>query len=380
MNDTTAINSAINATPPEKLLGSKDLISALCSKKISIMNFIMTIFIVLCHWTYFYEYYSTVNTSSYLYKLLYNFMDIFGYIALSYFFLMTGFLLFLGINSVGTLNTKVKGRLRSLLVPFIVWNVLLLIYEVAFSLLKRKSLPNLSFLDIVLGFSFKPFAGPLWYVFAILLFLPLAYLINLIRNKKTTTLIVFILLCGISLTVALLLHDKNISSTLGIFFYKMLYYLPCYLLGVFFAMFYPTAFLNINLSKKVKCIITIIFFITLAYLIFFGQDIYVLHYFSRIIIAITFWFILPKFLYEKVRISFALKINFFIYAMHMTLVFFLNTLFTKLFNAPLTFVVAMIIHILLNIILYVICLCFAYICKKIFPKKIFAMLSGGRAN
>lgn len=90
-----------------------------------------------------------------------KFFETFGPIALNYFFAVSAYKFFVSEKSC---MDKLKKRLITLIVPYIVWNT---IYISLYIL--QNGLPNLR--SIILGYTLTPFDGPLWYIFVLYIYL-----------------------------------------------------------------------------------------------------------------------------------------------------------------------------------------------------------------
>lgn len=87
-----------------------------------------------------------------------QFFETFGSIALNYFFAVSAYKFFI---SSKTYKEKLKKRLITLLVPYVIWNSL---YIILYAL--QKGIPD--FQTFILGYTLTPFDGPLWYIFFML--------------------------------------------------------------------------------------------------------------------------------------------------------------------------------------------------------------------
>ncbi len=160
------------------------------SKKISVLNFVMTLLIVVYHNNWLTQR-SDLATDDYLA----NFINIFARIALTFFFALSGFLLYFGMDRKEVLKRKIKTRLFSLGIPFLIWNVVVF----AFNCLQARQLLISSVPELLLGFTFDPFCGQLWYVFALLILLPFAYILekpSKIARDSHGRLSTFVVCCG----------------------------------------------------------------------------------------------------------------------------------------------------------------------------------------
>lgn len=133
------------------------------SRKITLLSFWMTVSIVVYHCVFWQE--NGILTHHTLFVFADRIRGIFGTLALCFFFMKTGFLLFNGVRDK-TYKELVLGRTQSLLIPFFVWNGIYLIR----SMLRKGYFPIENFAELLVSFTLDPLDGPLWYVFCIWLF------------------------------------------------------------------------------------------------------------------------------------------------------------------------------------------------------------------
>lgn len=101
------------------------------NNRIVFLNLLMTLAIILYHSKNHYQLWVVENqVSSKTVSLFYGFDDMLGGIALSYFFMVSGFLLYKGINSLEDCLSKIKRRVFSLVVPFVLWNTIWFVYPI----------------------------------------------------------------------------------------------------------------------------------------------------------------------------------------------------------------------------------------------------------
>ena len=94
------------------------------------------------------------------YKYCQNFFELFGSIALNYFFAASAYKFFV---SSKTVKEKLYNRIRTLIIPFLAWNTL----YISIHILQKGTI---SAKTLVLGYTLSPFDGPLWYIFVLYLF------------------------------------------------------------------------------------------------------------------------------------------------------------------------------------------------------------------
>lgn len=106
-------------------------------------------------------------------------IDTFGMVAMTYFFSTTGYLLFYRL-SFETYKSKLKKRVFSLLIPFLVWQVIFICYQ---SCLGAK-FDIADTLSSIFLMTEKPPNGVLWYVYAVFLLAVLSPVQLLIYRNK----------------------------------------------------------------------------------------------------------------------------------------------------------------------------------------------------
>lgn len=162
--------------------------------------------------------------------LIYAFSTM-GKLVMSWFFTVTGFLLFRDLTFENYFK-KIKRRVSSLLIPYVAWQC---ITAAVLAFVGNK--PSLiDFLKGTFALSHFPVDGALWYVYAVFLMSLLSPILLLVfKNKKSGwCIIVLLLLIKEYLTV------KN-NFFADFFSYglipNILYYLPSYLIGSFLGKF-----------------------------------------------------------------------------------------------------------------------------------------------
>lgn len=102
------------------------------------------------------------GTDVFLFTALAENIDTFGMVAMAYFFAITGFLLFYKLD-FNSYKAKLVKRLSSLLVPYLVWQVIFICYQMCLG--ARYDIGDT--LSSIFLMSAKPPNGVLWYVYAV---------------------------------------------------------------------------------------------------------------------------------------------------------------------------------------------------------------------
>lgn len=153
-----------------------------------------------------------------------KFIETLGPIALNYFFATSAYFFF---SSEHCFVFKMKKRIKTLCLPFVVWNTLYILLYIL-----QNGIPNLS--TVVLGYTLEPFDGPLWYIFVLYIFFGLSYHIDCIRNSNSKGLLFWVLLISIC---ASLFHQFYISGSVSFvydyWFERTIRMIPAFLFGAY---------------------------------------------------------------------------------------------------------------------------------------------------
>ena len=204
------------------------------SSNIKIFSFVVSCFMVLFH-AGMYDNFNAINQFdrelseliNYDYKLL-------AFFGLSFFFSVTGFLLFYGLNYRNYLK-KIERRVHSLLIPYLIWQALVLIKDLCIG---RKY----EILDVLLrtfGLELWPLNGPLWYVYVVFLLALLLspVLLLMFSSKRSAWISTFAMLILIRFLKQTSIEPVRIVVSYGLFS-RILTYLPAYMIGAYYGRFY----------------------------------------------------------------------------------------------------------------------------------------------
>lgn len=190
-----------------------------------------------------------------------SFWDYLANTAMSFFFMRTAFLLYYKADKKNAMD-KIRRRIISLVVPFLLWN---LIYFVIDYIRNRKMA---SLTEVILGFSFFPYDGPLWYMFAIILLLiPFPGIIWAKGKKWLLPLLIFM-----GLMFVFVYSDNALEKMFSVsdvswqkkgisWLNRLCRYMPSYLLGMIGGMYFPER-LDIRIGVKRKWACYLVFIVT----------------------------------------------------------------------------------------------------------------------
>ncbi len=335
------------------------------SKKLEILGFIMTCFIIFYHTKALVVDYAASTADRFLSLFIYNYFDLMCTVAMSSFFTVTGFLLFRNL-SFNNYPPKIKSRFFTLFIPFLLWQIVYLIISLI------SGTYNNDFLYKTFCFSRWPYCGQMWYVYTVFLLALLSPLLLFLFKRKRLAWVTIIFLTV--LLTFLYYEDWGIITKIAYhgFIPDICKYLPPYLVGAFYGKFYP----DLKEKDSLKFVVLLLFALLPLNNIFVG------------IFEATALKMLPLFILVTVPCTYKKdfkigKISFLMYALHMAIIPPLVLLFEKLFlllrnyvNFPLS---------LFNIFIYAFALSATIILSvlvrfllKKFAPKVLSVLTGGR--
>lgn len=349
------------------------------SNKITYYNWFMALAIVFYHWHDQFMDVTRFNQPQPMTEEVANhyihFFNNIGGVAVSYFFILSGLLLYRNVDA-RTIGKKLKKRAYSLLVPFVLWNAIVVVYTfvmfrtVCFSSLKQ----------LVLGFSLEPFDGPLWHMFALMLITLLSpVLLKLKDNRVIATVLFAIIICASSVFRHTIALDVLGNLRFGTYLYRLIGYFPMYFLGAYVGMYHDEKVLEEKYNYKVISILAIVIACVCAVLFWHLGDEGIIPVIAQRIQAICLWLMIPS-LFFKWKPAMPFKTSLYIYAMHQPILIPLTN--SWITSAWMDGVYSLGGHIFLSfasvIVLFLLCMIMIYGMKFLLRESVFAALSGGR--
>ena len=349
------------------------------SNKITYYNWFMALCVVYYHWHG--QFMDVTNFSQpqplnehilHRFDLLANNL---GGVAVSYFFMLSGYLLYRNASQI-TIGEKIKRRVYSLCIPFVLWNCIVILYKYVMF----RDIGIHSIKELVVGFTFAPIDGPLWYmlvVFGLALFAPL---VVHVRDNKTVLTISLISIAALSIALSWGLCDVQWDGIwYGWYWQRVLSYLSIYILGAYFGLFGD----NIIAKEEYKAVLLSIIGlggVVISAMVFWcvGDEGTIPIIMQRIQ-TIAIWFAVPA-TFFKHEPGTIFKSSMLVYAMHQPILIPLTN--SWITSAWMNGVYSLAGHIFLSfaavIVLFLLCIIMIYGMKLILKEGIFAALSGGR--
>ena len=330
----------------------------------------MTLFICcyhFCFWNYGYNItFTTLREFS-------------GSLAMSLFFLISGFLLYQNANTKEEINRKVHKRFYSLFIPFVIWNAITVIRVIYI----KRSFP-FTFANFLSWFFTGPADGPIWYLLAIYLLSLFAPIIVKFKHKKVLTTSLFsVLLIYLYLRNAGLFPYPFMAEDWW-WYWNTIGYLPYFLIGSYTGLYFKDFIANRD-YKVITHIISLVIFLSLSYIKCFTLLItsgYV-GFITNILICLSFWFMLPN-CWFKSNLNLVSQNSFFLYVMHYPFLIPLADKITRRIfrNFYFDFWPMILLYILALVLMFLICWAIVSLIKLILIKsnKTFMILSGNRVQ
>lgn len=312
------------------------------SRKIKAFTFIFTLVMIVYHaqWAYF----NDIALVRSIQPVIFRFYGCCGCVAMSFFFMTSGYLLYRNLDA-HTTKEKLKRRIKSLLIPFVIWNI---IYMPADILFHGREINGVA--QILYGFSFSPYNGPLWYVFAIFLLSLLAVPMARIMRKK---MLVFSI-CAVLAVVSVLVYGLEVLKYLGLseethivmWIVRLFRYLPSYMLGCLWGG-YNEGVLNRSIKRNTSRFWLAIMLILSCILLWTFVDDFpkIAKQFILIVLPVLIWLTIGNEPFQKPLRQFV-KGSFMMYAMHFMIIFVVRFVLEKVLPVQTKGVPALIIWLL----------------------------------
>lgn len=286
-------------------------------KKKEYVSFFLSILVFLIHISSFAQYQSSGSFISEVNVILsFFFKESITRFAVPMFFILSGMTFFKDYSNRKYFY-KIKSRISTLIIPYLIWNTIWMLFQIlcSYSFLSKYFIGRekfeLSFINILKGIFFYEANIPFWFIFDLIVFAFASPLINLIVNKKSTSIIIVFIL--------------SILSVYGIHIPTNLFYssnsILFYLIGAIIGKHYFYVFAQKSTKKmKLLSVLYLSVYVLVKNLFPFTKVAWSL--FLEVIIftlcAFSIWNILDIFV-EKIKPHSIYSHSFAIYAMHINI-------------------------------------------------------------
>ena len=291
---------------------------------------------------------------------------------MAFFFFMSGFLFYLGADTISAVAKKLRRRINTLLIPFLLWQVIVF---VLYKILRPENYPSeRNILDV---FFFAPLAGPLWYCAALLILLLPALIFVLVKNRHVRA-----TLMGV---VALWFVLRSFGLVPAVFSFErwwwyenMLWYAPVFLAGAIIAVECPALLLRENYANGLTAALGLVMIMgtELAWTRWEYTRYYLLY---AVIELVGVWLLVRSKHFTRKPPAFY-SAGFYIFALHNPILVPMFNDYTRsiLKDVPLDGFTLLLLKLLAIVVIVLISILAKYICERIFSRPISAALTGGR--
>lgn len=343
-------------------------------KKKTVVSFLLSIFVIIIHNPSF-TYYSGADGLSPIFDALNIFIhSSFVAVAVPLFFIISGATYFRNYDN-RDYKKKLVSRLKTLGIPYLCWNFLNMLFDIAVSYTfisnyftgREKFIVNVP--NVLRALFLYECNGPFWFIFCLLVFVIASPVINALISNKVTGAIVLGIMCVLELF--------EIGLPQAIFFSRsaLLFYLAGAYAGKhFFDWFSGKASKKTAFCASLLSVVFIIFYFIKYYKFSnagFPQGV---ENISLVLFCFVFWKACDT-VTDKVETKWFMNCSFLIYAMHVNI----QTLISKLIYIALPkYDFMTVINFVIALPLTVILICIVYYLLKRFTPKLYTILCGER--
>lgn len=326
------------------------------SNKIYYLYLVMSVCIIGLH---------TMNISEFQqteFILVFNkIVSVFFNMSVSAFFFVSALLMFKTIDNK-TYKKTVFSKFKSLLIPYILWNVVCLPLKWFKVVYLENEIFNLSFFDVIKGLYSSEWNPVLWFIRVLFIYILIYPIIFYIIKRKYAC---------ISFIILLMAFNIYIGPVEG--YSTARYWLPIYMLGAYLGynhqelVFKPRIFDD---KKYIYLISTVLFIILIVYGSFSDLGLYI----CRMVSPVFVW-VLADFLSTEKKPKWWMKQTFYFFCTHLIFAEYIRKLYILIFgNGTIS---AALSHFILPIVLLLFLAVTAIRFNKLF-NKIYIVFIGGR--
>ncbi len=346
---------------------------ALFWKKKEFISFLLSILVFFIH-SYFAQDIASGSLISIVnHKVSYFFSCSITKFAVPMFFMLSGISFFKGYSNKKYL-TKIKSRLFTLVIPYLIWNTIWLLWEIftSYSFVARFSTSEpypLTLTSILKGVFFYGCNIPFWFIFNLIIFSFLAPLVYLIIKNKYVGIFSVI---GLSIVSLFGVHLPD-----DVFYYPMA--IVFYLIGAIIGYhFFDFTFQKSSKPMQIASFVFLVAYILAKNIV--PQNLHIDNYLTQTVVytlsAYSLWNIIDIFI-ERIKPRAIYRRSFAIYAMHLNVGIIILKIFSFCIPQNEWLEIPKFIVMIISTLIIINFVC-AFLEK--FAPKIYAVLMGNRIN
>lgn len=335
------------------------------SKKITHINFILILLIVMLHSSCLRFLENPNIFVVYVYKMINVLCDV----SVPFFFLMSAYLFYRNYN-LSKVNDKYKSRLKSLVIPYFLWSIIFFVYYSVIAMLPGIERVfnvefNLNIKNVFNNILMANCAEGMWFVRDLILYTIFSPIIYILMSKSKK----------LNYIILLLVFIFNLFFDFG--YSNPIFWLPIYLLGVHIGIYEKRVDNEVELFKfsKMKLILSILSFYLFVQVTYFFNETSKIYYIYRMISPILLYLVLDLLKIYKIKEYKIEKSSFFIYCIHLPIIKIVRKILFLLFGY--NQYISLFIYVSTIIITFFIIFIIIHLLKKHF-KKLYELLTGSR--
>lgn len=348
------------------------------SNKILIYNFLMAVLILISHVGFGGVLEPQSEWDGAFFSFWTDFVSVLSTTVLKLYMMMSAFLLYYNAEK-GNIGKKLKTRLCSLIIPFFAWNI---IYAIYLWRVEGRDIWNKGVL-LEGFFGHELFDGPLWFMMALITFLPFFPLLGCLKKKWQSVLAVTV--------IAVLFRIGLLQGTsIGSWFYGWWFWLGqiyAYFTGYLLARLCPDLILKEQYRKNICAIIGAVALVGIFYWKLSGRS-FQYPMVADVISAVCLWLLIPADFLIRIPLNKQIvrdicNTSFVIYASHVLV----GKLIIRKLIAPLIYsrgafsgVMATGVKVISQIAVLLVIIVVTLILQKILPGWILRPFTGGRVQ
>ena len=339
------------------------------SNKIVLLSFLLSVGVLYQHTQFRYTEFEVINAVK-------DFMFFLQEVCVPCFFMISGYLFYRNF-SLEKLKDKYKSRTKSLLIPYIVWNIgyaiiMVLLYKLNFvHNIEIKNGTELIWQIFNAEFS------PLWFVKCLMIFVLVAPLLYIVLKNKYIGILALIAMIGCNAFfyyTGIMEIPLNVNANNFVMYnYQMIFYAT----GAYSALHLNSFIEKSNKRKSIVSLVIIVVLCVVYWAVLRRYGNAITNHSFRLLFSGALWFTMD--FVPEIKIRWWMKISFFIYCIHLILLQCIQGITEKIINImgmPLN-VMSVVEYITLPIFVLLLIIAMAYILKK-YMVKTWALITGAR--
>lgn len=205
------------------------------SRKVTVVSFVMAIFVIYIHANNLKYYGIPVDQHTLVNVIVELFAEVIGGVAVPFFFMLSGYWLFrfdiTDSSAVSVLFTKIKKKVKTLVIPYLLWNTFGMVFYVAItrmplslSMMNNGEVVEISLSNIIKGVFLHDYYFTFWYLQDLIILTALSLLLLMVLKNRCVCIALMLVLFLTNLVSI----DLIIVRTSSLMFFMLGAYISIY--------------------------------------------------------------------------------------------------------------------------------------------------------